>query len=190
MTQNNARLSILNEVLSLPTIRGKDWTSTPFNRNILMVGDLVAMSNAPASKWYLSWLREIQPNNGWPKYLLESIDDGSLCWWGNIGLDFYNRERVKENPQWRWNDRQFLFARRWYRVCKKIDGWEIRACQPKFNTDGSVELNVRTHRLFDDKFTNPRSFSNWNKVTVSQIELYYRESIAMYKKQRERKGIC
>jgi hypothetical protein len=186
MDKNNAKISILSELLSFPTIRGKDWISTSFQRDMVRVGDLVSMSSAPPSKWYLSWVRDYKSNNGWPKYLLESIEDGSLCWWENIRMDIYDRERVKENPQWRWNDRQFAFASRWYRVCKRIDGWKVRACQPKFNDDGSVELNARIHILFQSKFANQKTFPNWKKVTIAEMEKYYKECISLYEAEEIR----
>ncbi len=96
MTAKRARLSILNEVLSFPAIHGKDWISD-WNE-IPREGDLVALNCAPATKWYLSWVHEYDPGDGWPKYLLESIEDGELCWWSNVGINIYDRKKSLRTP--------------------------------------------------------------------------------------------
>ena len=181
MSRNNAKLSILNELLSFPTVRGKDWTSDCFREYQPQIGDLVSMSSAPPSKWYVSWIRDYDPNNGWPKYLLESIEDQSLCWWENVGINVYSRERVKENPQWQWNDRQYALESRWCKVCKKNEVYPIRPCQPKFNQNGSVELNVRVHIFFESDFHNPKIFPNYKKLTLREMTSYYLDCVEKYK---------
>lgn len=65
-----ARLQILNKLLSFPTIAAKDWSST-YGAKKVMAGDLVSLNCAQPTKWYLSWVIEVDPNDGWPKYLLE-----------------------------------------------------------------------------------------------------------------------
>jgi len=183
MSKNKARLSILNELLSFPTIRSKDWYADWPDQKAA-IGDLVALNSAPPSKWYVSWYIDTRNTNGMREYLLESIDDGDLCWWGNIGLSYYSRERVKENPQWKWDDRQFAFSERWFRVCRQSEVYPVRAMQPIF-TGESVELNVRLHIFYEANFRNPKSFENWKKVTMKEMESYYRESADLYSKQKK-----
>lgn len=178
MAKNRARLMILSELMSFPTINNKDWRSD-FGNDKPQVGDLVSLTSAPPSKWYLSWFREYDQNNGWPKYLLESIEDGELCWWENVGLNFYDRERVANRPQWKWDDKQFEFNDRWHKVCRKNDAYIVLGCQPVFHDDGSVTLDVRNRFQFSD-YRNPRTFQDWKKVTMKQMDAYYKESAAEY----------
>lgn len=182
MAKNRARISILSEVLSFPTL-GTKWTSC-FAVEMLQVGDLVAMNCAPATKYYLSWLHEINPNNGWPKYLLESIEDGELCWWENIGLSYYNRKRIANCPSWKWDDNQFSFNDRWKRVCyKKNDAYIILPCEPLFTDDGGVFLDVRVRFSLSD-YHDPIYFSNWKKVTLKMMDEYFKKSSKKYEELR------
>lgn len=179
MAKNRARLEMLSELMSFPTINNKDWGYN-CGCDKPQIGDLVAMQSAPPSKWYLSWFREYDPNNGWPKYLLESVDDGELCWWGNVGLTVYNREQVANRPRWKWEDKQFEFSDRWHKVCRNNDAYIVLGCQPVFSDDGSsVLLDVRIRFQFSD-YRNPRTFPDWRKVTMKQMDAYYKESKAEY----------
>lgn len=176
MGRNRARLLILSELFAFPTISNRHWKSD-LMEDKPQIGDLVSLTSAPPSKWYLSWFREYDPNNGWPKYLLESIEDGELCWWENVGLNFYDRERVRKN--WQWDDKQFEFNDRWRKVCRRNDAYLILPCQPEFNTDGSVLLDVRIRFQFSP-YRNPRTFPDWKKVTMKQMDAYYKESVREY----------
>lgn len=174
-TKYRARIAILSDILSFPTIRNKDWTSDMFDdRGKMKPGDLVAMNAAPPSKWYLSWLHEVNPNNGWPKYLLESIEDGELCWWENVGLSFYNRENIR--PSWKWTDAQFGLNDRWMRMCREF---MVRPLPAVFNEDGSVTLNVRIRYSLDD-YHNPTTFPDWKKLTMKKMASYYKDSVNEY----------
>jgi hypothetical protein len=181
-SKSRARLEILSELMSFPTINDKDWgyncgCDTP------QVGDLVAMQSAPPSKWYLSWLKELKADGGWQKYLLESIEDGELVWWENIGLTVYSREKVASRPHWKWDDSQFKFNSRWMKVCRDNDAYIVLPCQSVFNDDGSVTLDVRI-RFRLDNYRNPCSFSNWRKLTIKQMDAYFKKSVAKYKAQQ------
>ena len=75
MEKTKARLAILSDMMSFPTIRNRDWNSDSFDYDV-RVGDLVSLSSAPASKWYVSWVREItKVNTGFRKIELK---DGLL----------------------------------------------------------------------------------------------------------------
>lgn len=180
MTKNRARISILSEVLSFPSLADKKWTSC-YTDTQPKIGDLVAMNCAPSNKWYLAWLHEINPNNGWTKWLLESIEDGEKCWWENIGLSYYDRERIANRPEWKWDDEQYAFNDRWRKVCfKKNDAYIVLPCQPDFLDDGGVVLDVRIRFGLDD-YHNPVSFPNWRKVTMKAMDEYYKRSEKEYK---------
>lgn len=176
MSRDRARLSILSEIMGFPTINQKDWNTNGETQ----VGDLISLCSAPASKWYVSWVREIEKKNGWERYLLESIDDGDLCWWSNVGINIYSRERVNERPTWRWEDSQFAFDDRWRKICQRNDAYIVLPCLPKFNDDGSVELNTRIRYGFD-KYHNPKIFTNWKKLLMKDMGAYYQECVKGYK---------
>jgi hypothetical protein len=167
-------------MMAFPTINQKDWDTSGFDKDV-KVGDLVSLCSAPASKWYVSWVREIETENGWTRYLLESIDDGTLCWWSNVGLNIYSRERVKERPTWQWDDKQFAFNDRWHKVGKRNNAHIVLPCQSKFNDDGSVELDVRI-RYGWDEYHNPRIFPNWQKLLMKDMDIYYKECVQGYEK--------
>ena len=188
MTKNRSRISILSELLSFPSISGKDWTRC-YSETPPQVGDLVSMNCAPATKYYLSWMREIkQDEYGIVRYLLESIEDGELCWWSNIGLSYYDRDRVAERSTWRWDDDQFAFYDRWQKVCQKNDAYIVLPCVPKFNEEGGVTLNVRIRFSFDD-YRNPVYFENWKKLTNKAMDDYYKKSFNGYQDFKKEKKL-
>lgn len=182
-TKNRARIQILSSLLSFPTIRNKDWTSD-LGGGVATVGDLVALSSAPASKWYISWVADKQPGGFGGRWLLESIEDGELCWWENIGICYYNRERVAENKHWRWTDKQFAFQDKWSRVAKRNGAYIVLPRPPEFMDDGSVMLNVRV-RLSLNEFSNPVVFPSWKKLTSKQMDAYWKETEALYESRRK-----
>lgn len=186
MTKNIARINILSWLLAYPAIDEEFWEGYGTKPQ---AGDLVSLKSAPASKWYLSWVHEIDPNNGWPKYLLESIEDGSLCWWNNVGLNIYSRKEIRDKPHWKWNDAQYKFNSRWMRICKKNDAYIVLPCWAVFNPTGSVTLDVRI-RFTLDGYRNPKTFPNWKKVTIKEMEAYYLECVTQYEDEimRRQKG--
>lgn len=183
MSCGRARLLMLNELMSFPSIRGTDWTSQ-FCEVKARIGDLVSLSSAPVSKWYLSWLIEIEVSKYDTRYLLQSIEDGELCWWGNVGLSFYDRKKLAESPRWLWDDKQFQFSDRWFKVCKKHDPYFVRPMLPMFNGD-EVELSTRV-RWEQGTFWEHAKFSNWKKTTMKMMEEYYLQCCAEYKERNSR----
>jgi hypothetical protein len=137
------------------------------------IGALVALNSAPFSKWYLSWLREIQPrDNGFATiYVLESIEDGELCNWSNVSLNIFDKDEIRRS--WKWTDQQFAFNDRWNCVCfKEKDAYIVLPCQPEFHADGSVTLSTRTRFGFDE--INPeKTFPSWKKVTKDVMREFY-----------------
>ena len=177
MLKTRARLSILNTLLSFPTIRNSDWRSAGYEEKV-QVGDLVSLSSAPVSKWYLSWLRDIVVKEGWEHYLLESVDEGDLSWWHNVGLSFYNREKVRENFRWCWDDKQYAFNDRWMKVCKRYNDHILTPLLPVFGEGTEVVLDVRVRLRIhtDSSFRRPLNFKIWKKLTMKTMAEYYQES--------------
>lgn len=167
--KNRARISILSELLSFATIRNKDWEED----RLPPVGSLVAMSSAPTSKWYLSWVIEIDNREGYPRYLLESIEDGVQCWWTNVGINKFNPQRIKERPEWRWTDKQFTLRDRWRRVLKEADAYIVLGGDFDFKTDGSLYISLRIRHNFDPSFNYNKTFPDWKKVTIKMMSEFY-----------------
>jgi len=194
-TYENAKLAILNEVLSFPTIRDKDWHED----RKPVPGSLVCMSCAPVSKWYLSWVVETKLHeHGFHEYLLESIEDQSLCWWNNVSINVYNPKRVREMPNWRWTDKQFSFVSKWNRVLKSEDAYNVLPAGTTFYEDSNsvtIALRERWGGLRDhDVFKYSETFDNWKKTTRQMLKDFYRRGVQAkeeldekLKKQRELK---
>lgn len=137
-------------------------------------GDLVALQSAPFGKWYLGWLISKEWPEGWAgeQYLIESIEDGELCNWSNVGLIHYNRETVRNHPEWRWTDAQFDFKERWWNVCyKDKDAYIYLPTMPVFDDKG-VELGVRV-RFGISQTVIREHFPNWRKVTKKMMAEFY-----------------
>jgi len=143
-----------------------------------VVGSLCVPKSAPASKWYLSWLVEYKPGD-WPVYALESIEDGEVCNWSNIGLIAYNAAQVASHPEWRWTDEQFAFKDRWNRACyKKRDAYIYLPTFPVFDKEGDgVTLGVRVRFGLDERIPT-RHFDNWRKVRIADMLAFYDEMSA------------
>lgn len=177
--KNRARLAMLNKLLSFPTINQKDWEGGGLFTNP-QIGDLVSLQSAPDSKWYVSWVVEIDyRNGGWNRWLLESIDDASLCWWENVGFSIYKRDEIASHPEWRWTDKQFELRDRWHRVFAKQDAYLTCPAQFVFNADGSLTISVRErHNFGGDNFSHAKTFPDWKKVTLAQLTEFYVEGDA------------
>lgn len=188
-TKTRARIEILNWIICFSTSnRYGDHAShvggieNSFEGGMFdkaPIGSLVKLGSAPFSKWYLSWVIDTR-NNG-NEYLLESIEDGSLCWWGNVSVNPYNPETVKKFPQWRWTDAQFAFSDRWQRACKRRGAYMVLPMLPVFHEDGSVTLGCRLrYEGLPGRRQRPapKKFDNWKKVKVKDMLAYYDEAKA------------
>lgn len=145
------------------------------------VGDLMALSSMPVSKFYLGWLLEMREESpGWPEFLIESIEDGSQCWWGNVGVKYMNRETVAAHPEWRWDDQQYAFNDRWMRACyRKRDAYIYLPIMTEF-TGLNVKLGVRVrHSLSPER--KYKTFDDWRKVKVSDMLDFYDQAEAALK---------
>ena len=172
MSKERAKLAILSELFSFPTIRDKDWTTQEPE-----IGDLITISCLRPSKWYVSWVREIrQKPHSEREFLLESIEDGELCWWSNIQTDVYNRER-SNNPLWQWTDKQVAFNDRWFRSCK--EAYLVLPVAATFQAENAVTLDVRIRHSWSN-YSNPHTFSNWKKLTMKTMRAYFAKCVKEY----------
>lgn len=146
-------------------------------QNPVKIGDLVLLSAAPVSKWKLGWLSETRENHpGYVEYLIESLEDGELCWWGNVGISFLHRHSVQE--QWRWSDRQWSFKKRWWDVCyKEKDAYITLPLFPVFGDGYEVTLGTRTRFGLDDMRPS-RTFPDWRKVTRAMMAQCYDDCVS------------
>ena len=173
-----AQFSLVRQTGGLPYCGLDDMRFHSAERNPV-IGSLVVPQSAPASKWYLSWLVEYKPGGGWPVYTLESIEDGELCDWGNIGLIAYDASQVAAHPEWRWTDEQYAFKDRWNRACyKKRDAYIYLPMFPRFDADGlGVTLGVRVRFGLDER-TTARHFPVWKQVRIADMLEFYDSSEA------------
>jgi hypothetical protein len=141
------------------------------------VGDLVLLSSVGVTKWQLGWLVDTREREqGWPEYLIESIEDGELGWWGNVGIAYLQRRCLQDD--WRWTDRQWAFRDRWWKVCYKERGaYIVRPLAPQFGDGFEVILGTRTSHGFDDIMPQ-RAFPDWRKVTKAAMAQCYDDCVA------------
>lgn len=175
-TYHRARYSILSDILSYPTIKGKYWEE---DRKPIP-GSLVTFSCAPDTEWYLSWVKETELHeHGWHKYLLESIETQKLCWWENVGIFKYDSQRVAESPWWKWSDKQYAFRDKWHRVLAKNDAYLIRGGIFEFCEDNSVHIGLR--RMWSNEIIHREIFDNWKKVTAKMLNQFYLDGVEKQK---------
>lgn len=148
------------------------------------IGSLVAVSAAPPSKWYLSWMHETirhyydDGRRYEREFLLESIEDGELCKWGNVSLWEYDKSQVYSHPEWRWTDEQHFFNDKWRRYClKERDAYIVLPTQAVFSENYVVTVGTRTRYGIDDH-RPVTTFKDWRKVTKSQLLAFYDKSVA------------
>jgi hypothetical protein len=147
-------------------------------------GDLIAMKSAPPSKWYLSWVVSVQRPKGWScdQYTLESIEDGELCDWHNIGLLVYSRQEVANHPNWRWTNKQHELYDRWRGVCfNDRNAYLYLPTRPEFTADGKfVTLGVRVRFGIQDGIER-ETFAKW--PTKKQMLDFYDRAVAVFENQ-------
>lgn len=195
-TRNRSRIEILNYIISMCTFKyftGSKYFSTGekdksfhgsiFDKQDPPIGSLCALGSAPNTKYYLGWLREIKPDASryGTEYLLESIEDGSLCWWSNIQIWYLPLETTDKFPEWQWIDKQYEFLDKIRRVERKVDSYMIRITYPEFSKEGGVKISAR--KKFGDVFQE-KNFPNWKKVLSRDIESFLKESIELWELEK------
>lgn len=181
MTRARSRLLILSHVAQFGLVRatgdGHTWGSSTTNfREGGQVGDLVAIQCASPSKWYLSWVYSIQRPEGWgcDQYTLESIEDGELCNWTNIGLIHLNREEFLSHPEWKWSDEQHEFKDKWFKAAyKRCDAYLHLPLHPVFDGGScSVDLGLRARFGLCDPSRSIK-VDNFKKATLKSLVAIY-----------------
>lgn len=189
--KGEARQEILNYIITfctkrnygdgyshLPDMKHSFYSTIIAGKQSIPIDSLVMLTAAPFSKYYLSWLKEIEINEGGysTRWLLESIEDGSLCWWENVQIWALPKETTDKFPSWRWTDKQFAFADKWSNACfKKRDAYIRLPCPPKFTEDGGVILTIRTRFGINDDRPE-KKFDDWKKILVKDMLQFYDES--------------
>lgn len=185
MTHNRARIEILGHMFQHVMRVGSDgelfnFRDDCFESYILKeptkenIGMLCVPTSCSNTRWYLSWLLDIKEENGWKHFLLKSIDDGSVSWWHNIGLNFYPKEKMRYN--WTWNDNQFALNDRWMKVCYKQCHANIVKPLPLIFEGDSVTLKTRSKFNLAEKYNSSHTFDNWKKLRNKDMKQYF-ESI-------------
>lgn len=202
-TRNRARLEILNYILCFSTNRiytekkeGYEnalvsvetaFFGSHFKKMDIPIGSLVLLTSAGFSKYYLSWLRDYKEEGFGGSWLLESIEDGSLCWWSNVMIYGYPKSQSDKFPQWQWDDDQWAFWDKWNRACKRRDAYITLPVPPVFTDDGGVILGTRT-RFSLDSHRPTRKFSDWKKVKVSEMLEFYDYAASSKQPTKEAEG--
>lgn len=153
------------------------------NQYILQPGDLVLVTAANTHKFRLSWFLDQRKlgMQGDFEYLLKSVQDGEECWWSNIGLCLFTREKL--SPTWRWDDEQFAFYDRWRKACMEQDAYIYLPKLPEFDGD-MVTLRTRVRHSISD-FSPGVWLVNWKNATVSSLASYYQELVALHHKHEK-----
>lgn len=197
-SKNRSRLEIMHYMLSFCTSRsyGADGRLYPGSEGFVFgadgkdvrVGDLVLLESIMPPYFPVGWLHEIDLTHGAghsARYLVESIDNGKMCWWSNVGIKYFPRDKV--SSCWRWVDRQWEFKERWFRVCYKIKGAYIdRPLFPEFGEGFSVSIGLRTSHGIDDIVAR-RTYPDWRKITIGMLAACFDECVAERNAERDRR---
>lgn len=140
------------------------------------IGDLVALQSVrQKTKWYLSWYVGFESRGNYFSdiHVLESIEDGELCNWSNVGFMVMDREVLKKHPEWLWSDQQFGFKERWYKSIYRLRDCHITLpAGPWFDQDGyGVTLGTRTK--FSLGGETKKRFVDYRKVRITDMSEYY-----------------
>ncbi len=175
-TKQRAKIEILGYVTQLclnnSTLAKTKPPFTSYERNV-KPGDLVVLTMCSFNKWYLSWVIEVETRkrDGYTKYLLESIEDGSLCWWENVAFHVFQDREIPQ--KWHWTDRQFKFKDQWFRACYKTRGaFTTLPVEPEFTDDDGVILKTRTRHGWDEN-NKEIKFPDWKAVKVRDMLAFY-----------------
>lgn len=152
-------------------------------------GDLVKLGSVRgATEWYLSWyIKEIRhwyknsdgsidTERGYEsEHIVKSIETGELCRWSNVGIYYCDRDEIREN--WRWNDRQFEFSDRWFRLCdNEKEAYLLRPFYPEFGENGEVTLTMRRRHealVSEEAYLPSKTFPDYRKVTKKHMSDFY-----------------
>lgn len=194
MSKERSRIMLLSHIaqFSLGRVHDSGYPFPPLRDMAFQMTDnppngaLVALSAAPPSKWYISWVIESR----WPEghagttWTLESIEDGELCDWRNVSFAVYSPEQVRLHPEWRWTDEQHDFNKRWQRLCREEqNGWAYPIAQTRFE-ESAANAPVRLRYDFDN-MTPPAyaEIRDWKSASDEILITAYLEAVATVKSQ-------
>jgi hypothetical protein len=174
-TKQKAKIEILGWITQFcldNSTFGKEKPPFKAYEHNVEAGDLVALTSASFNKWYLSWVLEVEKRaDGFDRYLLESIEDGALCWWSNVSFHLFQDREIPQ--KWRWTDRQFKLRDQWFRACHKTrDAYITLPVEPEFTDDGGVIFKTRTIFVWDEN-NKEIKFPDWKKVKVRDLLAFY-----------------
>jgi len=192
-----AKIEILNYIVSVCTntftedygkhvnIPKKEngFISSLFNRSEIPLNTLVKLNCVREStEYYLGWLREIKDDG---VFLIESIENGKLCNWSNVGIEYMPVESIQSH--WIWNDKQFDIKDKWMRACyKSRDCHLLRPLYPEFSQeDNSFTLSLRV--MFSDDVVATKKFNDYKKVLVRDMLNFYDEALYDYQFKNTKK---
>lgn len=157
-------------------------------------GDLIRIGSViHANEWYLSWY--VKETKHWYKnddgtndeehgyeseHLLKSTETGKLCNWSNVGISYFDRKALEENPQWKWNDRQFEFNDRWMGLYEKSrDAYMFPPVCSSFGEGYEVTLRIRERYggLKDSAYAPSKLFHDYRKVTNKIMKEFHAECV-------------
>lgn len=192
-TFEKAKLEILNYVITFctntiydgdkyipPFTPGSGFASGWGTTSNPPLGSLVRLMAAPVTKWYLSWLIEIDNNQpGYIRYLLKSIEDGSTSWWTNVGIYYMPLEMSDKFPQWKFNDKQYQFWDKWKKAARWEEVYILIPIRPIFKgTDVTLELRKK----FSKDIVGCKTYHNWDKLTIREMREFIRQTAAEIKR--------
>ena len=132
------------------------------------VDDLVSVTMAEPSVWCIGWLVDYDPGltgRYGRRFRVENLIDRRIAWWANIGLRVFDKAR--EFPQWRWNDHQFAFDRRWRRA---LFPYTVRSRRTVF--DGNA-VTVSAGQYWSngraDDIIESASFDDFRKLKLADL---------------------
>lgn len=196
-TYYRSKIDILNYVLNFCTKKyyesgmrfdNEKTFKGGLNGHEAPIGSLCILSSAPFTKWYLSWLLEYKPDEGYGgTFLLKSVEDGSLCNWSNVSVFYLPLSLTDRFPQWKWTDRQYNLWDRWNRAAKRRDAYITLPCMPEFTDDGGVVLSTR-ERFSLSPYSPKKKFDNWKEVKLKDMLAFYDEAVANKKINYEKEN--
>lgn len=185
-----SRIEILNYVMSFCTVkcfgensfslgsRDSSFHGKYFEKQMPEVGSLAVLQSAPITKWYLSWVINVDVENKDRfscRYLLKSIEDDSLCWWENVSIWYLPKDVCDKYPEWKWTDKQFDFKKRWLRCFSRRNAYMLRPLNPEFLSDNKVKLSIRKRLNLKEEEPKSKIFDNWKKVRLKDMFEFYDE---------------
>lgn len=194
--KNIARIEILNFIISScttkcfsdggfhPPKRENSFHGDVFTpKKYPPIGSLCMLMSAPNTKWYLGWLKELKEDSC-TKYLIESIEDNTVCWWENVSVFHLPIETSDQHPEWKWTDRQFKINYNWKKVCyEKREAYSLRPNQITFNEDGSLILSLR--KAFSQDVFSEIKIESLEKATQKEMLSFYDASFLKHDKKDE-----